>query len=132
MLKCLAASLESRQTFINALPPPPHLRVPINQFVGEEAREVKVKVPDTGHLGGACDWMLLANLNQRLCFPPETIVTKLRPDLVLWSSTLRTVYIIELIVSWEDAVEEAYERKSLKYTELAGNVGKRGWKDLPY
>lgn len=29
---------------------------------------------------------------------------------------------------WEDAVEEAYERKSLKYTELAADVGQRGWK----
>lgn len=77
------------------------------EFVGEGARDVKVKTPDTGQLGGACDWMFLADLNQRLCFPSEIVITCLRPDLVLWSATLHTVYIIEFTVPWKDAVEEA-------------------------
>lgn len=29
---------------------------------------------------------------------------------------------------WEDAVEEAYERKILKYVEIAVDVEQRGWK----
>ncbi|KAJ8011633.1 hypothetical protein DPEC_G00060290 [Dallia pectoralis] len=39
-----------------------------------------------------------------------------------------SVYIIELTVPWEAAVEEAFERKSLKYTELAADAEQRGWK----
>lgn len=66
--------------------------------MGEEAREVKVKTPDTGQLGEACDWKFLADLNQRLCFPSEIAATNLRPDLELWSCSLRTVYIKELTV----------------------------------
>lgn len=89
---------------------------------------MKVKTPDTGQLGGTCDWMLLADLNQRLCFPHEIAVTNLRPDPVLWSSTLRTVYIIESTMTWEDAVEKAYKHKSLKYAELEADVEQRGWK----
>ncbi|KAJ7998144.1 hypothetical protein DPEC_G00219550 [Dallia pectoralis] len=34
----------------------------------------------------------------------------------------------ELTVPWEAAVEEAFERKSLKYTELAVDAEQRGWK----
>lgn len=71
---------------------------------------------------------MVADLNHRLCFPSEIATTNLRPDLVLWSSSLRTVYIIELTVPWEAAVEEAFERKSLKYTELAADAEQRGWK----
>lgn len=60
-------------------------------------------------------------------FPPEIATTNLRPNLMLWSSSLRRVYIIELTVPWEDAVEEVYERKSLKYAELAADAEQHGW-----
>ncbi|ROL55581.1 putative G-protein coupled receptor 153 [Anabarilius grahami] len=39
----------------------------VKKFVGEGAKEVKVKTPDTGQLFGAQDLMLLTDLNQRLC-----------------------------------------------------------------
>ena len=71
---------------------------------------------------------MVADLNQRLCFPVEIATTNLRPDLVLWSASLCTVYIIELTVPWEDAMEEAYVRKSLRYAELAADAEQRGWK----
>ena len=40
------------------------------------------------------------NLGQRLTFPSEIAMTDLQPDLVLWR-----VFIIELTVPWEDAVD---------------------------
>lgn len=91
VLKPLAASLETRQTSINALPPPLYLLAAVSEFEGEGEKKVKVKTPETGQLDGVCDWKLSAYLNQRLCFPSEIVY--LRPDLVLWSSSLRTVYI---------------------------------------
>ncbi|KAJ8251061.1 hypothetical protein GJAV_G00216820 [Gymnothorax javanicus] len=69
-----------------------------------------------------------SNFNQWLCFPSEIATTNLRPDLALWSSSLHSAYIIELTVPWEDAVEEAFKRKSLKYAELAADAEQRGWK----
>lgn len=87
----------------------------------------KVSV-DHGQLGGARDWRLVADLNQRLCFPTEIAIMNLRPDLMLWSASLCTIYIIELTVPWEDATEEAYKRKSLRYAELAGDAEQSGKK----
>ena len=71
---------------------------------------------------------MLVDLNTQLCFPPEIASTNLRPDLVLWSAALKLVYIVELTVPWEGAVEEAYERKKLRYAELAADAHQNGWK----
>lgn len=46
---------------------------------------------------------------------------------MLWSSSLRSAFIVELTVPWEDAVVEAYEQKSLNYFELAADAEKHGW-----
>ena len=50
--------------------------------------------------------------------PKEIVMTNLRPDIVLSSQKAKTVVMIELIVPWEDHIEEANERKILKYDEL--------------
>ncbi|XP_078118984.1 uncharacterized protein LOC144525794 [Sander vitreus] len=128
VLKCLAAVLESRRTSVNALPPPSSRWRPI-PFVWEgegQASLITVR-PDTGQLVRARDWKLLADLDKKLCFPAEIAATNLRPDLVLWSALLKLVYIIELTVPWEGAVEEAYERKRLRYAELAADAQQEGW-----
>lgn len=44
---------------------------------------------------------MLADISQRLTFPPEIASTNLRPDMVLWSPSLKVVNIIELTVPWE-------------------------------
>ena len=67
------------------------------------------------------------DIGRQLVFPPEIATTTLRPDLVLWSPSLKKVYIIELTVPWEDAVDEAYERKHLRYADLAAEAQHRGW-----
>ena len=68
------------------------------------------------------------DLDQSLIFPLEIAATTLRPDLVLWSSTCKLIYIIELTVPWEDSIEEAHERKKLRYSNLAAEAEDRGWK----
>ncbi len=61
----------------------------------------------------ARDWKMKVGLDQKLTFPSEIATTTLRPGLVLWFNSCQLAYIIELTVPWEDAVEEAYERKKL-------------------
>jgi len=56
---------------------------------------------------------MLADLDQCFIFPPEIATTNLRPDIVLWSGSALIVQLIELTVPWEDAVDEAYERKKI-------------------
>ncbi|KAK0136320.1 hypothetical protein N1851_027790 [Merluccius polli] len=46
----------------------------------------------------------------------------------MWSASIKLVYIIELTVPWESSVEEAYERKRLRYTELVADVQQQGWR----
>ena len=71
------------------------------------------------------DWKMLVDIGQQLIFPPEIASTNLRPNMVLWSPSRRSVYVIELTVPWENSVEEAYEK--LRYTELAEDASQRGW-----
>ncbi|TWW66492.1 hypothetical protein D4764_20G0005240 [Takifugu flavidus] len=78
------------------------------------------------------DWKMLVDIGQQLTFPLEIAATTLRPDLVLWSSLLKSVYIIELTVPWESSAEEAYEHKKLRYTELAAEAQRRGWNPRVY
>ena len=37
------------------------------------------------------------------------------------------VYFIESTIPSEDTIEEAFERKKLRYPELVVEVGERGW-----
>ena len=83
---------------------------------------------ESGHLKGANDWEMQVDLGGKLVVPREIVSTNLRPDLVLWSASKRVVYFIELTVPWEDSVEEDYERKKLRYADLAAETEQRGWK----
>ncbi|MGH0165458.1 UNVERIFIED_CONTAM: hypothetical protein FKN15_049051 [Acipenser sinensis] len=59
---------------------------------------------------------MLADVGQRLIFPPEIATTNLQPDIDLWSGSAHLVHLVE------DAVDEAYERKKLHYVQLAAEV----------
>lgn len=131
VLKSLAAVLESKRNTINSLPvrstssitaPPTFVRE------GQKKPNHPPLKPEVGQLAMARDWQMLVDIGQQLIFPAEIAATTLRPDLVLWSTSLRSVFIAELTVPWENAVEEAYERKKLRYTELAADAQQRGWK----
>ena len=62
---------------------------------------------------------MCVNLHQKLTYPSEITITNLHPDLVLWSSSSHCVLIVELTVPWEDAIDEAFERKKWQYAGLA-------------
>jgi len=51
--------------------------------------------PEAGQLAMARDWKMLVDIGQQLIFPPEITDTTLRPDLVLWTPSLKSVYITE-------------------------------------
>ena len=52
-----------------------------------------------------------ADIGGRMAFPEEVVVTRSRPDIVLWSPQTRQVIMIELPVPWEERVEESHELK---------------------
>lgn len=89
-----------------------------------EVWTASTKAPETAKtalLDAAQDWKLKIILGQNLIFPSEIVTTNLRPDLILCSTLQKHLYIVELTVPWEAAVE-AYERKSLSYSDLAAET----------
>ncbi len=78
-------------------------------------------------LDTARDWKMQVDLDQKLRFPPEIITTNLRPDLILWSNSQKSLFIVELTVPWEAVIGEANERKRLKYSDVAAKAVQRGW-----
>lgn len=129
VLRCLAAALESKRTAINALQSKTTKPALTIAFVheGEKPRKIPPRTR-LGQLEAARDWQMLVDVDQRLTVPSEIAITSLRPDLVMWSLALRKVYFVELTVPWEDSIHEAFERKKLRYTELAAEAVQRGWK----
>jgi hypothetical protein len=79
-------------------------------------------------LDGAQDWNLIADFDQqRLVFPPEIVVTALRPDIVLWSTSSRRVLLIELTCPAEEGIAAAALYKTGRYEELRSMVQEAGW-----
>ena len=47
--------------------------------------------------------------------------------MVLYSECDRIIYFLELTIPFEDAIEESFERKTLKYAELVTEAREWGW-----
>ncbi|XP_078312867.1 uncharacterized protein LOC144619291 [Crassostrea virginica] len=89
-------------------------------FVKEGETGPRAGVEGNGLLGTATDWKMRVDLKQRmeLKFPSEIAVTNKRLDIVIWLAKTKQAVLLELTVPWEERIEEAYERKNLKYQEL--------------
>lgn len=71
----------------------------------------------------AHDRKLVANVNQRLCFPSEIATANLGLDLLIWSYLQHRAHC-----SLGGAVEEAFKHKSFKYAKLAADAEQCGLK----
>ena len=85
------------------------------RFVKEGEKPNQGVKSTSGLLDLARDWELLVDTHVRLVIPDDIVKTKQRPDIVLFSRGSNRIIFIELTVPWEEAVEEAYERKLLRY-----------------
>jgi len=98
---------------------------------GEHDKATKTRREPT-ILETACDWRIVVDLpGMHYNFPAHIAITGERPDLVLWSETLKLVVLIELTVPSECNVTDAYRRKSEKYGKPGGlcdEIRNRGWK----
>ena len=83
----------------------------------------------------ADDWKVHADLNapeygqmENTLFPPEIVPTAERPDLVIWSSSIKTVIWVELTSPWEENMEENHFYKKSRYNDLALACQANDWK----
>ena len=65
---------------------------------------------------------MLADVGGQLQVPQCIVVTAMRPGVVLYSECKCIVYFIELMIPFENAMEEAFERTKLNYTELVAEA----------
>ena len=61
-----------------------------------------------------------ADICDNYCFPTHITPTDLRPDLVWWDDSQKTLCLAELTVCYDTNFAEAARRKSSKYEDLAG------------
>lgn len=98
------------------------------RFIKAGTKPSKTKKPRPNILSPASDWELRVDLRARLIFPDHIVKTLLRPDLVFFSNTMKTVVMWELTVPWEENILEAHEWKKSKYDELLAQCRTSGWK----
>ena len=66
--------------------------------------------------------------------PPHIAITSSRPDLVIIDSADKTVWLLELTVSFETNFEAAHNRKKVRYTALAQDIVSAGYncQNIPF
>ena len=96
-----------------------------------EARQTARKANATKLREQSVSLLNRVDLDKRLVFPCEN-ETRLRPDIVMFSTVKKLLVMIELTVPWESRIDEAYERKKLKYSDLCDSCREKGWSVLCY
>jgi len=129
VLRVLAAALEEKRAQMSGRKQGSLKFVDFVKEGGKGQRRGKRAADDgLGILPTAGDWVLQADLDRKLIFPEEIAVTNQRPDVVIWSAKTRQVVMIELTVPWEERMEEAYERKAERYSNLRQVCTEKRWK----
>ena len=83
---------------------PPKLNNGI-QFVKAGEKVPTRRPKSTGILHLASDWVLIVDLKEHYVFPPHITITTLRPDIVIYSNSLKRIIIIELTCPCEENME---------------------------
>ena len=120
--------IEALQTFISNIKE----AVPISakssiMFVKKGAKVPRKRTPPVGILHYASDWVLLADLNSNYCFPVHIAFTQLRPDITIFSNSLRKVILIELTCPCEENMQSWHSTKINKYLALKTVIESNGW-----
>ena len=94
---------------------------------GEQPKTTSDRRETAGIFGGANDWTLMVDLEKKLVFP-RVVETRLRPDMLLQSSSSQKLVMVELTVPWETRTQEAYERKAAKYADPVEQCREQGYR----
>ena len=75
------------------------------------------------------NYKILADLpgSQAYLFPPHIATTDVRPDIVVWNDNIREVWVFELTVCFETGIDEAHNRKMVRYSDLMEMITAASW-----
>ena len=76
------------------------------------------RTPPAGILHHACDWIILADLNKTHCFPVHIAFNQLRPNITIFSNSLRKVILIEITCPGEENMKSWQGTKINKYLDF--------------
>ena len=100
----------------------------------EAGKKVKAsfkKVRSYGGMGimtAAKDWKLVVDLEKQLKFPEEVgVQTRLRPDLIMYSASIKRIIWWELTCPSEERISESHELKLDRYNNLQADCQTAGW-----
>ena len=68
------------------------------------------------------------DLANQYSFPSHIVATELRPDIVWWDDTNKSVCLVELTVCFDTLLHEAADRKESKYLELLSTIKEAGYR----
>ena len=68
------------------------------------------------------------DLANQYSFPSHIVTTELRPDIVWWDDTNKSVCLVELTVCFDTLLHEAADRKESKYLELLSTIKEAGYR----
>ena len=124
VLKFLVSSLFS---CINQVRPAKSKKINNINFIkaGEEPPTKKDQTSGILHL--ATDWLLLSDLGNNYIFPPQIAITQLRPDVVIFSKSLKRVVLVELTCPCEENMNSWHNSKMGKYFSLVEIIKKNNW-----
>ena len=114
-------------TFIQDLPPSADMSFHKIKFVKAGKGCAKTKSKPAGILHLANDWKLISDLNDSYVFPGHIALTSLRPDIVIYSNSLKRVIVIKLTCPPEENMESWHSTKNNKYSGLLHTFSANGW-----
>ena len=81
-----------------------------------------------GILTAAKDWIVIADLGSKLKFPDVVQVrTLLRPDLLIYSTSIKRIICGEQTCPSEEMIEDSHELKITRYDDLRKACETAGW-----
>ena len=86
------------------------------RFCRQGKSPLKKKKAQVKNLEWKGTWQVESDIGNTLIFP--IVETEQRPDLLVWNEERKVMWMIELTVSWETNVDDAFEYKMKRYAEL--------------
>ena len=86
------------------------------------------KQPGRNLLSDANDWEMLIDFDHiPIIFPSHICITDQRPDIIIWSNTLKMVLLVELTCPADENIAPANIRKTARYLPLGALIEANEW-----
>ena len=113
--------------FLSSKGPSKPKRIHEVKFVKPGERFTKKNSKYEGLLLLSNDWISLVDLDNNYVFPPHIALTAMRPDIVIYSNTIKRIIILELTCPCEENMSKWHSEKFQKYLALIEQIKYGGW-----